>query len=842
MMMHTRVCSGLTLSLAVVLASGSATPPSTTPSAGAGAGQAVLVADDVQRVSAARAFAWLDRDAGLLDRPLLVTERFVEIPGVQERDGRLVAKVRDRKDMARLEAAGMAGRPVPVPRGADAFATLWDRADARIAEARARLAPSLIEAHLDVDVHAFRLPDGWTEEELAALLMATGDYEYVEPDWRVYPTATPNDPLFSQQWHHRAEYMDSVGAWDLETGNTDVIVAVVDTGVRKSHPDLTNFVPGFNATTNLPEVDGGNTDDTINGHGTLVAGTMAASGNNGIGVAGMGWNFSIMPIKVSDRADGTASLSDILQGARWASGFGAFAVNASYGGSNASQANTSGNFIRGNDAVLVFSSGNDGQRSQTNDWANVTVVGASTTSNSVANFSNYGPGIDLVAPGTSIRTTTRTGGYTGATGTSFASPLAAATMALMRAADPGLPAGDIEQILKDTARDIGPVGFDEFAGHGIVDAAEAVRTVIFGPSTINLPFFDDFAAGSLSNLWRDPVGSPGVTDDAPGLDAGDFALELGAGESITTVGFRAAIFGASTGEIAFSVQHEGVPAGETLLIEASNFSGGWQTLTTVESDGDDSGSFVRFRLGAPFFTWHDEMKLRFTAPSVGQSWYIDDVLVAEFEGNTMPWQAGFETGVDTTFDWETAQSVTATDEAPNTPEGEFSAKLTGSATLTSRTIDVSAADTTPYVRLRTLHSGVDAGDELLVEYRDVFGNWETLETIVSDGVDGNRFTLHQVLLPLFGFGEDLQIRMTTAGASSDEIWYVDDVAVTTDFIVDPPDCPQDLDGNGSLNFFDISTFIALYNDQDPSADWNGDGLLNFFDISVYLTDYNAGCP
>ena len=840
MMTHTRVCSGLTLTLAVMLASGSPVPPSATPDAG----EPVLRATDAQRVSASRAFAWTARDAGILDRAVPVTERFVGSPGVQERSGLLVAKVRERKDMARLEAMAVAAGPVPVARGADGFAALWDRADARIAEARARLAPSLVEAHLDVDVHSFRLPAGWTEEEAAALLMATGDYEYVEPDWLVYPLLTPNDPGFGQQWHHRAEHMNSVGAWDFETGNPDIIVAVVDTGVRKSHADLTNFVPGFNATTNLPETNGGNTDDTLNGHGTLVAGAMAATGNNGIGVAGVGWNFSIMPIKVSDRADGTASLSNILQGARWASDAGAFAVNASYGGSNTSQANTSGNYVRGNDAVLVFASGNDGVQSQTNDWANVTVVGASTTSSSVANFSNYGPGIDVVAPGTSIRSTTRTGGYTNATGTSFAAPLAAASMALMRAADPDLAATQIEQILKDTARDIGPVGFDNFSGHGIVDVGEAVRTVLFGPSTINLPFFDDFATGSLSNLWRDPVGSPGVTDDAPGLADGDFALELNAGEAITTVGFRAAVFGTTTGEISFDVQHEGVPAGETLLIEASNFSGNWQTLTTVESDGENHGEFRRVRVGAPFFTWHDAMKIRFTAPagSPGQSWYVDDVLVAEFEGNTMPWQTGFEDGIDTTFDWATAQSVTATTEAPNTPEGDYSARMAGSATLVSQPIDVTAATTTPYVRLRTLHSGVDAGGELLIEYRDVFGNWETLETIVSDGVDRVNFSLHQVLLPLFGFGEELQVRITSSGTSSDEIWYVDDVAVTTDFIVDPPDCPQDLDGNGMLNFFDISAFITLYNDQDPAADWNADGVLNFFDISEYLADYNAGCP
>ncbi|MCC5822812.1 MAG: S8 family serine peptidase [Phycisphaerales bacterium] len=840
MKLHTRFSTGLTLSLAVVMASGSPLPPAAQMD---GADQ-VRVATDTQRLSAQRAFAWQARDAGLLDRPLRVTERFVEIPGTQERSGLLVAKVRDRVDMARLSAVELATRPTPIQRGNDGFEVLWDRADARIAEARARLAPSLVEAHLDVDVHSFRVPDGWTEEEAAALLMATGDYEYVEPDWLVSPLLIPNDPQFGQQWHHRAEHINSVRAWDFVTGGPDIIVAVVDTGVRKSHADLGVFVPGFNATTNLREIDGGNTDDAVNGHGTTVAGAMAATGNNGIGVAGVGWNFSIMPIRVSDRSDGNATLSNILQGARWASDSGAFAINASYGGSNASQTNTSGNYIRQRNAVLVFASGNDGVQSQTNDWTNVTVVGASNTQSNVASFSNYGPGIDVVAPGTSIRTTTRSGGYTNATGTSLAAPLAAGAMALIRAADPDLSATQVEQLLKDTATDIGPPGRDIFSGWGIINVGLAVETAILGPSVINLPFFDDFTTGSLSNLWRDPVGSPEVNADAAGLGDGEFALNLGAGDAISTVAFRAAVFGTTTGEISFDVQHRGVPAGQTLLIEGANISGSWQTLSTITSDGTDQDGFRRVRIGAPFFTWHDQFKLRFTASGdgAGQNWYVDNVLVSEFERNIMPWHADFEGGIDTTFDWASAQSVSTTSDAPNIPVGTQTAKMTGAAGLTSQPVDVTATTATPYVRLRTLHNGVDAGGTLKVEYLDIFDAWTELETITSDGVDRLNFTLHQFPLPLFGFGEDLQIRITANGSSSSEIWYVDDVAITEEFLSEPPTCPADLNGDGVLNFFDISTFITLFNAQDPIADWNNDGVFNFFDISEYLAAYNAGCP
>lgn len=798
-----------------------------------------------QRVAAERAFAWLERDAAVLNAPVAAVHRFTEVPGVQERQGRMVAKVRERTEMAKLAALELgradAGRPVQSPRAAAAGPVsvdpVWRRADERLAEARARLAPALLEAFDDIDLHAFELPQGWTEEQVADLLMATGDYEYVEPDWRVYPLATPNDPQFGQQWHHRAQNMNSVGAWDYVTGNPSVIVAACDTGVFDGHQDLANFVPGFNAVTNLAQVNGGATND-VNGHGTAVAGAMAASGNNGVGVAGVGWNFSIMPVRVSNRSDGNANLSDILQGARWAADNGAFVANCSYGGSNSSQANSTGNYLRQRNAMLVFASGNDGVQDQTQNWPAVTIVGATTNNNQVASFSNYGIGIDVVAPGVNIRTPTRTGGYGNSTGTSLAAPLVAGVFALCHAANPDLTPEEIEQIVKDTARDIGDPGFDIRAGHGLVNAGAAVQAALFGPPVIDLPFFDDFAGGQLTNLWRDPVGTPTVNGDAGGP-----ALNLDAGDSVRTVGLRAGFLLDSVGEVAFSYQHRGVEAGESLLVEYSDIVGGWQPLTTIVSDGTDTDAFRRVRVALPLFARHDDLKIRFTAQvsDAGDDWYVDDVLVAEFVRNTLPWGTGFENGVDLNFDWESA-TATATTEAPNTPEGSFSAKMVGNASMTSRPIDITSITNLPYVRLRTLHSGVEAGKTLTVEYRDLLGSWQHLHTVTSDGSNPSQFTLRQVQLPFPAFGEDLKIRITANGADASDVWYVDDVAVSEDLVTEPPSCPQDFDGNGMLNFFDISGFMASFNAQDAVADWDGNGLFNFFDISSFMSDFNAGCP
>lgn len=829
-----RLAAGVALS--IMLACGTA-------QAGPAASSGVFVASPAQRTTAAQSFAWLDRDAGLLDRAVPATHRFVESPRVMERQARMVAKVRDRADMAQQAAVEVAQGAVAVPRqamgGAVSVAPIWERADERLVEARARLAPVLIEAHPEVDTHAFRLPEGWTEEQIADVLMATGDYEYVEPDWRVYPLATvPNDPQFNQQWHHRAQNMNSVGAWDFETGGNEIILASCDTGVIPNHPDLNPLVPGFNSTTNLAQVNGGVTSDLLNGHGTLVAGAMAARGNNGVGIAGVGWNFRVMPIRVSDRSNGTADLSNILQGARWAADNGAFVANCSYGGGNTSQANTAGNYIRQRNALLVFATGNDGVQDQNADRAFVTLVGATTSSNTVATFSNYGIGVDVVAPGVGIRSTTRTGGYANVTGTSFAAPLTAGVMGLVRSANPDLSAAQVEQIIKDTAIDIGAPGFDIFAGHGMVNASAAVQAAIFGPSVVNLPFSENFSSGVLNNLWRDPVGTPEVNNAV-----GDFALNLDGTDSIRTVGLRAGFLFDSVGEISFDVQHRGVEAGKSLLVQYRDIIGNWQTLTTVVSDGVDTQDFSRVRVGVPLFGLHDDLRIRFAAQGTDATddWYIDDVLVAEFVRNSIPWQVGFESGIDTTFDWASAQA-TATTEAPNTPEGDFSAKLAGNVSMTSRPLDITSITNLPYFRVRTLHTGVEVGKTLTIEYLDLLGNWQNLITLVSDGSNQTAFTLHQVQMPFNAFGTDLQVRITANGADASDVWYIDDVAITEDLITEPPSCPQDLDGNGLLNFFDISAFLGLFNAQDPVADWDNNGLFNFFDISAYLASFNAGCP
>ncbi len=164
-----------------------------------------------------------------------------------------------------------------------------------------------------------------TEEEVSLELIATGAVEFAEPDYLVAPAYIPDDPWITEQWHH--EKINSYQAWDSIQGDASVLVAVCDTGVDSSHPDLSANLqlPGYNS------VDGSTDTEPIIPHGTGVAGCISAVGDNGIGVAGVGWNVRMLPVRVTNRDDGWAYYSDMAEGVQWAADQGAHVINLRLG-------------------------------------------------------------------------------------------------------------------------------------------------------------------------------------------------------------------------------------------------------------------------------------------------------------------------------------------------------------------------------------------------------------------------------------------------------------------------------------------------------------------------------
>jgi subtilisin family serine protease len=351
-------------------------------------------------------------------------------------------------------------------------------ADAELAAARAvvrldGLVTNLIE---QTNQYVVSLPAGYTEGTFAAELLATGDYRYVHPNWLCYPIAAPNDEYFGDQWHHAQ--ISSEAAWDLWTGSDEIVVAHTDTGVDLDHPDLAaSLVPGYNSASDLSQEDGGDVSG-VHWHGTHVAGCGAAIGNNAVGVAGIGWNFKIMPIRVTNRGSGGATYEDLFQGAIWAAENGAKVVSASYSGVDHEGVEDVGAYIRSLGAIYMYAAGNSGSDLYWFDWEHVVVVGATTYDDEKSDFSSYGLAVDLFAPGSNIFSTYWDGGYTWASGTSMATPIASGAAALIWSYDLSLSADCVEEYLYESCDDLGDEGEDEFWGWGRVNVRAAVERVI----------------------------------------------------------------------------------------------------------------------------------------------------------------------------------------------------------------------------------------------------------------------------------------------------------------------------------------------------------------------------
>lgn len=387
--------------------------------------------------------------------------QFTEVPGERLFSGRMIA------------------RPIQ-PREAEARGIAPAQREALVERAVAEMARVGIDRHFpEVDEYLIRVPAGETENTLSVRLMATGAFQYVEPDWILFPIGCPNDSFFGSQWHHAANRLASCAAWDIETGSPTVIVGICDTGVRTTHQDLLlNRVQGYHVPSQKWESQGGPIND-INGHGTLCTGSAAANGFNGVGVSGMGWNIGHRMLRVTDSSDGSASLSNLTLAARRSAEFGDKVASVSYSGVNNSSVFTTGTYVRSLGALLVWAAGNSNINLNGNREDDVIVVGATDQNDAKASFSNYGPLVDLVAPGVSILTTSNAGNtsYAYANGTSFATPIVAGLCALIWSRNPDLTPAQVENIIRSTCKDLGAAGVDNIFGYGrIVSSAALAAT------------------------------------------------------------------------------------------------------------------------------------------------------------------------------------------------------------------------------------------------------------------------------------------------------------------------------------------------------------------------------
>lgn len=338
------------------------------------------------------------------------------------------------------------------------------------------------------DEYVFQLPEGLGENDAARTLMATGNFEYVEPDWICYPALTPNDPNRGSQWHHSR--MDSFNGWDVQIGDPNVRVGICDTGLRTAHEEFQlHRADGWNAVRNQWESQGGNVQD-INGHGTHTSGDAAANGNNSRGGLGVGWQLGHRILRVSEISNGSANFSTLTSAALKAAQSGDKCSSVSYSGSNSSSVRTTGTSIKNLGGLLFWAAGNEGQNmtSPNRDADDVIIVGATTSGDGRASFSNYGNYVDLFAPGDNIFSTwnSNNSSYAVLSGTSMACPIAAGVGAMIFSNNPGITPDQVENLLKISCTDLGAQGVDAVFGYGRVNLNNAMHGIGGGPITLTV--------------------------------------------------------------------------------------------------------------------------------------------------------------------------------------------------------------------------------------------------------------------------------------------------------------------------------------------------------------------
>ncbi|MCZ7426837.1 type VII secretion-associated serine protease mycosin [Micromonospora sp. WMMA1949] len=295
-----------------------------------------------------------------------------------------------------------------------------------------------------------------------------------------------------EQW--QLEELRAKTAWRTSTGR-GVVVAVIDSGVDGTHPDLVGQVlPGLDLVT----PDGSDGPDPV-GHGTTVAGLIAGRNDDDRGVVGLAPDAKILPVRVLDAENRYDDALIIAKAVRWAVDNGARVLNLSLGGSSDNPALAAAlDYAFARDVVVVACTGNLATSTTTEVWyparepGVLAVAGLERTSENLWSGSITGHETVLSAPATGLYGA-RPGGYWRVQGTSFAAPLVAATAALVRARYPKMPAGDVVNRLITTARDLGPTGRDDRFGYGLVDPVAALTGDV--PAVGHNPLDDNASPG-----------------------------------------------------------------------------------------------------------------------------------------------------------------------------------------------------------------------------------------------------------------------------------------------------------------------------------------------------------
>ncbi len=378
-----------------------------------------------------------------------------------------------------------------------------------------------------IDVGVYRIPVDQVLNTVDALGVFP-EVAFAEPNYIRRTLFVPNDPRYGEQWGFPK--INAPAAWDITLGSSDVIVAVIDTGMDQDHPDLTN-----QRWINTDEIAGNDVDDDNNGyvddrfgydffgnalfgiippgeaaedndpeddhgHGSHTSGTVAAATDNLTGVAGTASGCRVMVVRALGTIFGMGYSSDIINAIFYATDNGAHVISMSLGSTAFSTAElTAAVYAENNDVLVVAAAGNGGntEMNYPAGYPTVMAVSATTSVDGLASFSTRGANIDVGAPGQNILSTTLGAGYQKMDGTSMACPHAAGVCALVKSQFPTATAAQVRQMVRNGADDLGATGWDPNFGDGRIDALGALTTAVPDPDQVAL--FQPGDGGTLNS-------------------------------------------------------------------------------------------------------------------------------------------------------------------------------------------------------------------------------------------------------------------------------------------------------------------------------------------------------
>jgi subtilisin family serine protease len=668
-----------------------------------------------------------------------------------------------------------------------------------------------LDRYYKVDV-----PHGTDTPAMAKALTGMKFFENVSYD-TIGGTADtiPNDANFSTLWgmHNTGQStcagsgtndadIDAPAAWDLFTGEDNVIVAVIDSGVDP-HPDLPELLPGWNTFLESDFIS----DDCP--HGTHCAGTVAAIGNNGIGVAGVSWGAQIMPVDVlgTGGCDCCGVTLDCAEGIIWAADHGAHVETMSLRYfENPPHFQDAADYAHALGVVIVAAAGNDFP--DTPKWPaslnHVIAVGATTNQDTIAGFSSQGDVVDVSAPGVDVNSTLE-GGYQCYSGTSMATPHVAGAAALLRSYAESADSDEIEAALKEGAEDRGVPGWDKAFGWGRINVYNSIQIVEPGVSirvqaapdnlisegtVVSFDVTvkegqDQFVPNSQLLHYRFDGGNyttvPLVHDEGdiwtatlPAVSCGDEPEFYVSVEGVTT-GLKTWPKDAPSTVLSFDVGHL-----ETTYQSVTGFNNGlpngWSAdslwhVTSACSVGEscDGGSYAYFGKDANCRynqgTWKGSLETTITLPEVAQSGKLEISYCYTLQTEDAP-------GLDTAKVYINGVQIDQATESPNT--------------WTTRSADITA------------YAGQTVDLAFTFDTRDnIYNNFRGWQI---DGIE----------------------------------WAITDV-------VCGGDCYADYNNDEVLDLFDFLAYVNSFTDGEDQADCTGEGDLDFFDFLCFSNEFNEGC-